>query len=230
MGFELGTFTNRLIELFLGSPLFPYLNDPYIDKNGNEQKDSSKHSKRQPLHLNEAMRNCINSTRFYQQDMITFDIGNEEMEIMHPYYHILEDTPYIRKVGMSTKKTRGSQAKVEPSKRDYGRVNWNGKTFTKEYTRNVRGARNRTNKVSHWTISASGNPIFVNRESNSYLNKHYHYIENILDSGILQQLAQEQGLKMSKRKIDTGLLEEFMSQDNGDLQGFNVLDAIASFN
>lgn len=227
MEFEIGAFTNTLVDLFLESPLFPNLKGEYMSNWGIMQTDEQKHPNRHPTHLKDAAQNCINSTKLYSEGMITFDIGNEDMEKQHPYYHILEDSPVIRKRYRATQKTAGSQAKIQDvGKRDYGRVEWNGKTFTKEYSRNVRGSRNRIESVSHWITSSNGEKKFVNRESNSYANIHYHYIERILDSGILNALAEQYGATL-KRKIDTGLGEEYFSQF--DEAPNNILDIISSF-
>lgn len=227
MAFEIMAFTSRLKDLFLSSPLFPMFHDPYITKNGRVQTDREKHPKREPLHLYDAIDNSIKNSMLQTEGMVTFDIGNEQMERVHPYYHILEDSPYIRKQFKGTTKTKGSQARIENlGQRDYGLVTWNGKTFTKEYQRNIRGKRNRIGKVSHWATDYNGDMYFINRDSNSYLNVHYRYIERILDSGILDILASEQGLKLAKRKIDTGLKEEYFSQLNDQI---DILDIMSSF-
>lgn len=143
--------------------------------------------------------NPISRFDFGEEPFITFEIGNETAERIAPYYHILQDAQYIRKAGYGTKKTRGSQAKVENlGKRDYGRVSFNGKTYSKEYKKNIRGARN--------------------RESEYYFNVHYKYIDKILDE-TLPIIASELGLKL-KRKIDTGLKDEYDFQIVEDLLSF----------
>lgn len=223
--FSLTSFADSIIELFLNSSILPVSSEFYVNKNGISQLYKNKHKDRQPLHLKEAISECIGQTRFTEQDLISFDIGSDKMESMHPYYHILEDTPYIRKKEQGTEKTLGSQAKVEVGKRDYGIVSWNGKTFTKEYARNVRGKRNRLNKTSHWVTNSKGEQEFINRDSNTYLNVHYQYIERILDS-IVDPLADLFGLKKA-RKIDSGLAEEYFSQF--DEAPNNILDIIGSF-
>ena len=227
MEYELGSFADRLQELFITSTLFPYLSEDYMNKYGWSQSDAKKHKGREPLHLKTAVDTCMKETRIRDEISVSFDIGSERLERTHPYYHILEDAPVIRKKNKGTKKTMGSQASIEDvGKRDYGIVSWNGKTFTKEYTRNVRGSRNRANKVSHWERT-NGQDVFVNRESNSYLNTHYHYIENILDSGILNDLAIEYGMKLAKKKIDTGLAEEYFAGLSE--APTNILDILGSF-
>lgn len=201
MEYTIDAFTNRLRELMYAQ--FPYEPDSIT---------RVKHKKR-PLH--------IRDVAFMQNEVMgdettrTFDIGNENAEEKYPYYHILEDAPVIRKRGRGTAKTRGSQVEiVNLGERDYNRISWNGKTYSKEYSRNVRGTRNRIGKVSHWGKSEAGEDIFVNREANAYLNIHYHYIEKMMnEGGILDTLAIEYNMKR-KRTIDSGLEEDYLSQDD----------------
>lgn len=229
MEFEIGAFAKSLQELFVNSQFFPYLDEKYINKYGWTQTDRSKHPKREPLHLRKAVDDCMSETYLnVGENIVEMTIGSEKLERTHPYYHILEDAPVIRKANKGTEKTKGSQAKVEDvGQRDYGRVHWNGKVFAKEYAKNVRGSRDRTSKVSHWTNSG-GRRVFVNRESNAYKNEHYKYIERILDSGILETLASQYGLKMRKRKIDTGLGEEYALQEESNYTT-NIIDILDSF-
>lgn len=218
MEYTIGAFTQALFDLMLESNQFPYMRD--------EELDRAKHSKRNPLHLRDAIKNTTVISG--DDNTQTFDIGNEILETTHPYYHILEDAPIIRKSHRGTKKTKGTQEMIkEISKRDYGYVYWNGKTFTKEYSKNVRGSRNRTTKVSHWTEDYAGNNVFVNRDANSYQNIHYKYIENILNTSVVNQLAMQFGLKV-KRTVDTGLAEEFAMQEGVSVE--DVLAAFDSFN
>ena len=228
MPFDILTFTNRLKELFTESPLFPNAPEYYENEWGHRQLNSEKHKGRQPLKLKTAVIQCIADTTLKEQDTITFDIGSESLERMHPYYHILEDAPVIRKRNKGTEKSLGSQAKIEDvGKRDYGIISFNGKTFSKEYSRNVRGKRNRLDSVDHYITDSRGHVKRVNRESNSYQNVHYRYIERILDSGILELLANENDMKLM-RKSNTGLKDEFAMQE-GLEQGQSLLDIIASF-
>lgn len=219
--FELSAFTTSLQEMFLNNPNMPKSTLYYMDYKGRLQLNSEKHPNRTPLHLQEAIADSFRDSKVVQQDMITFDIGNEKMENMHPYYHILENTPYIRIANQGSKKTKGSQASVEKiGERDYEIVSWNGKTFTKEYRRNVRGMRNRDEKVTR-----RYGQVLVRRDSNSYKNDHYQYIERILDS-ITPLLADIYGLRLA-RKIDNGLAEEYFSQFNE--APANILDILGSF-
>ena len=110
--------------------------------------------------------------------MITFDIGDDYSEQYYPYYHILQDSPVIHKRGKGTAKSKGTMAEIKNlSQRDYGRINFNGKTFSREYTRNVRGAR--ASVISNSTRYVGGKKI--NMDSTTYANTHYHYIDKILD-------------------------------------------------
>lgn len=200
MEFELNDFTKRLRELMYDR--FPNLPNRGINPSG-----TPKHGQHNEEIRNVAFKN--NPTYMLDENSNGFEIGNEFSEEYYPYYHILEDSPYIRKRDKSTKKTRGSQASVEKlGERDYNIISFNGKTYSREYARNVRGARNRTNKVSHWGVDASGKKVWINRESNSYLNEHYHYIENMLNGGILDQIAQEYGLRR-QRTANTSLQEDY---------------------
>lgn len=226
MPFDIVAFTTRLKELFIESPLFPNAPEVYVNEWGNRQSNAEKHKGREPLKLKIAVRDCMNETTMLgNNNSMTFDIGSENLERMHPYYHILENSPIIRKKGQGTEKTKGSQAKIDDvGKRDYERVSFNGKTFSKEYARNVRGKRNRLDSVDHYITDSRGKLKRVNRESNSYQNVHYMYIERILDSGILEVLADENGMKLL-RKSNTGLAEEYAEQE-----GFSGLqDIIDSF-
>lgn len=212
MEYNITDFTNELRSLMYDK--FPL---------ESEELKMAKH-KKTPLHIRDVafMQNEITVS----EDQNIFEIGNVESEEKYPYYHILEDAPVIRKRGKGTNKTKGSQAQIEKAgKRDYGRVSWNGKTFSKEYTRNVRGSRNRIESVSHWT-TVNGVQTFVNREANSYSNIHYHYIEKMLNGGILDTLADMFGLKRA-RTIDTGLADEYAEQEGVSVD--SILETFGSF-
>jgi len=201
MEFDLNTFTNRLRELMY--PLFPYESD-YM---------KLKKHKKTPKHIRDVafMENPIT----FNTNQNIFEIGSENAERDYPYYHILENAPVIRKKGKGTDKTKGSQARVEKSKRDYEQVkisvSGNKWTYTKEYQKNVRGSRNRNASVSHHYRDYNGDDIFVNRQANAYENIHYQYIEKMLNNVVLDQIALEFGLKRM-RTVDAGLEEEYTLQ------------------
>lgn len=212
MEYNITDFTSELRNLMYAK--FPYEDDAI---------KRVKH-KKTPKHIRDVafMENEVINTG----EQTIFDIGNVASEENYPYYHILEDAPVIRKKGKGTTKTKGTQEMVkEKGKRDYGYVYWNGKTFTKEYTRNVRGSRNRIESVSHW-VEENGTRTFINREANSYHNVHYQYIEKMLNNGILDQIAATFGLKRS-RTIKTSLAEEFSEQEGISLE--KVLEVFGSF-
>lgn len=218
MEFTISDFAKRLREMMYAQ--FPSLPDRGRNANG-----SFKHGQYNQQIKDVAFKN--NPTIMVNESEYTFDIGNEYAEEHYPYYHILEDAPYIRKRNRGTAKTRGSQAKVEKlSDRNYSFPTWNGKTFTQEYRRNVRGKRNRIGKVSHWATDYNGNKFFINRESNSYLNEHYQYIERMFNDIILDALALEFGLKRARTEI-TGLEEELAMEWGEDVS--TVLDIFKSF-
>lgn len=224
MAFDINVFTSRLKELFVSSPLFPNMPENYVNEWGVVQSDREKHKGREPLKLKDAVISSMANSTIFAENEISFNIGNEQMEKTHPYYHILENAPVIRKRGKGTDKSRGSQAKIENvGQRDYERVSFNGKTFTKEYAKNVRGKRNRINNVTHFITDSKGNRKMINREAGAYQNIHYMYIERILDSGILNTIAEEQGLKVM-RKSNTGLAEEYFAQQ-GELDLASIIDS-----
>ena len=208
MEYNLDAFFTSLISYIGSSPLFPYMQD--------EELDQKKHQKRNPLHLKDALFD--NLQPIHSLNSITFDIGNGSLETTHPYYHILENSQVIRKKGRATTKTKGSQASIEKSKRDYERITWNGKTYSKEYSRNVRGSRSLLGKAQKraWIVDDQGiGPAWENMQSPYYANTHYRYIENILESGVLDMLAAEFGLRRMRTK-NSGLEEEFMLQESMD--------------
>lgn len=224
MAFDINVFASRLKELFVSSPLFPNMPENYVNEWGIVQSDREKHKGREPLKLKDAVISSMTNSTIFAENEISFNIGNEQMEKTHPYYHILENAPVIRKRGKGIDKSRGSQAKIENvGQRDYERVSFNGKTFTKEYAKNVRGKRNRIDNVTHFVSDSRGNRKMINREAGAYQNVHYMYIEKILDSGILNTIAEEQGLKVM-RKSNTGLAEEYFAQQ-GELDLASIIDS-----
>lgn len=234
MEYSLALFVSKLKEWFINSSAFPYYEISKNQEFGNrQQSDFSKHPNRNPTHLKDVAKQCVeSSTTNTTENSYEFNYGNAVMETNYPYYHILEDSYVIRKRGRGTKKTKGSQDKEKIlANRDYSRVSWNGKTFTKEYSRNVRGTRNRINSVSHWALNEDlAGFHWENANSRSYLNTHYKYIENILDNDVVIRLASYFGLKQA-RKSDTGLGEEYGMQPesqytteiNSVLDGFATL-------
>lgn len=217
MEFQIATFTQTLRDKM-------YKRFPNLKDRGKNPTGSFKHGQ-----YNEEIRDVAfkkNPTIVVNENQQTFDIGNTYAEEHYPYYHILEDSPYIRKRDRGTEKTRGSQAKIENlGERNYSFPTWNGKTFVQEYRRNVRGKRNRLDKVSYWATDYKGDKFFINRESNSYLNVHYQYIEKMLNI-ITLELASEFNLK--KARVEKTGLEEELAMEWGESVE-TILDIFRSF-
>lgn len=200
MEYTLGSFTKRLREL-----MYDYF--PRLEGRGFNPSGTPKHGQ-----YNEEIRDVAfmdNPVFMLDMDSNAFEIGNDYAEEHYPYYHILEDSPYIHKRDKATTKSAGSQAKVEKkSQRDYNVISFNGKVYSKEYSRNVRGKRNRLGKVSYWATDYKGDMYFLNRDAKEYLNVHYHYIENMMNNVVLDQLALEFGMKVGRTQL-TSLQEDY---------------------
>ena len=220
MDFEKHTFSTRLRELFFNSPMFPIMIGDYVSKWGQTQSDAQKHKDRNPTHLKQAAEQEVANTVVESENTITFDYGSVKLERIYPYYHILQNSPVIRKANKGTKKSKGIQVLQSVEKRDFESVYWNGKTFTKEYSRNVRGSRVNLSKT---TMHLNGE--YINTGANQYLNIHYKYIDRILDS-IAPQIASEFGLKLGRKQYK-GLAEEFALQEGVSVE--SVLEAFDSF-
>lgn len=198
--FSLEAFANDIRQNLYDN--FPYESDEIV---------MQKHLKR-PSHI----RDVALGLPLLSNGTIVFEIGNNYAEEFYPYYHILEDAEVIRKRGRGTKLSKGSQDKIEIAggKRDYGRINFNGKTFTREYQKNVRGERSRVAKSTYNIVGSDGVVYKINKDTNYYRNKHFHYIERILNN-TLPWVAQANGLKM--KRTETSSLEndyETQEQDN----------------
>lgn len=226
MEYDIGAFTRDLMKVIYESPKFPYMEGDYVDRHGRSQPDSKKHPKRTPTHLKQVVSSEMMNTLMIGETNAQFDLGSERLEREYPYYHILEDSLVIKKRGRATTQTKGSQMFVQDKgKRDYGIVYWNGKTFTKEYSKNVRGSRVNLGKVQQ-----RHGDTFVNTGENQYLNIHYHYLENILGTGTfspLESLAEKYGLKLMARTVDSGLIDDFAEQEGVSID--KVLEAFDSF-
>lgn len=215
MDFNIDSFTNRLMELIADN--VPYETEESYDKrhknrNGKRLKDLFSTNS-----LQKSDQNAFNTTISQNINTRTVDVGGPMAEAIMPQYHILQQAQVIHKRGRATTKSKGSQDKVKPMERDYEKVTWNGKTFTKEYDKNVRGSRNRAEKLLSPKLRYTNDKYQIDDRYNQnvYVNTHYKYIDRILDT-ITPWLAGEYGLKLS-RKMDTGLQEEYKSQQNEEL-------------
>ena len=207
MEYTISGFVDRLRGLMKDE--FPYLEGRGFNKSGTpKHKDHNDEIRKVAFERN--------PTVIVDENTLTFDIGNEYAETYYPYYHILEDAPVIRKRYRSTEKTRGSQANIkELGKRDYGRINFNGKTYSREYARNIRGERNKVVQNAQQNVYVGNEKFVINKSANSYKNEHYHYIENMLEK-IVPIIAGEFGLGIGRKQI-TDLSDEFKEQTEADI-------------
>ena len=215
--FDIQSFATRIRDTLYDN--FPYENE---DINQQKHKNRNKHVR------DVALKNNAIVT---QDNKVVFDIGNNYAESEYPYYHILQDAEVIRIRGKGTTKSRGSQAKIEKlSSRDYGIVSWNGKTYSKEYAKNVRGKRSLYDKSRRYAVGTDGKTYVINKNANYYANKHYRFIDRILDQ-TMTFIGQDFGLKL-KRKVDTGLQEEYNASNKTSttpLSIENILDIFGSY-
>lgn len=208
--FDLLSFTNSIRQNLYDN--FPYESDIV---------SSVKHKNR-PLHIRDIAFMYLPITQ--NENSIMFEIGSEYAEEYYPYYHILEDAQVIRKRGKGTKGSRGSQAEIkELGKRDYGRINFNGKTYSREYRKNVRGERSRLGTATKVVVGSNGKVYRVNPNADYYANKHYQYIERTLNM-VLPWLANEYGMRMGRTE-QTDLSSEFQEQESQD----RIINTLRSF-
>ena len=220
MEYDLSAFANKIRDTL-------YDNFP-LSKSLRNKSGSLKHPNRKGHARDYAFKNL---PMIHTQDTITFDIGSPNAELNYPHYHILEDAEVIRIRGKGTKTSKGSQDKISDKKaRDYGRVSWNGKTYTQEYKKNVRGIRSKTGKAKQYFVDSNGVAHVINETASSYVNIHYHYIERTLNA-TLSFIANEMGLKMLRTQ-NTGLGDEAQLQANADA-GIdfvgNIIDTLSSY-
>ena len=218
--FSVDAFTNRLIQLMYDK--FPLDTDAEMRKHGRTE-----HLRDAVFNVNDGVFDTIVTQNMESR---SFEIGSPILEAKRPAYHILESAPTIRKRGRGSEKTKGSQENItNPMERDYERVSFNGKTYSKEYSRNVRGQR--MSKATDYRYKGAfvqnGKVKYTvaNANSNSYVNVHYQYIEKMLNGSIVDQLASEFGLK-KQRVQSTGLEEEYLDQQMQDI--FNTIDMLNS--
>lgn len=175
-----------------------------------DKVNDSKHPNRKGKHMRDIAFKDLPIT--VNLETRTFDIGSPMAEAIVPQYHILQNSEVIKKRGRGTTTSKGSQDKEQNLlMRDYERIFWNGKTYSKEYTKNVRGSRSKASKISAPKLRYR-NGEYIPMQSNSYVNVHYRYIDRILDT-ITPWLADTYGMRLG-RKQDTGLEEEYNMQES----------------
>lgn len=217
---DLNGFANKIWStLYQNMPVSKSLTNP---------SGSKKHKDREG-HMRDFALGKTPSATMLPNGSYVFEIGNQLAEENYPHYHILEDSEVIAKRNRGTQKSKGSQDTLAKKDRDYSRVtrriSVNKQTgevrtdskgnvkynYYQEYRKNVRGKRSLIGKAR------AGDKTY-----RYYPNKHYHYIENILDR-TLAFIGQDFGLKLQARTIDTGLQDEANYQDTLDMEGLRSL-------
>lgn len=217
MEFDIDSFLKSIFDTLKGS--VPY---------ESPQNYADKHAKRSGARLKDLF-DLDKNTIITNINMRTVDVGSPMAEAKMPHYHILQQAEVIRKRGKGTTTSKGSQDKEKNLLlRDYERVSFNGKTFSKEYNKNVRGQRSKARLLNEPKLRYINGQYVANEKSNSYVNIYYQYIDKILDRA-LPFIANDYGMKMS-RKLDTGLQEEYALQMDTDYEeNLPFLNMIDSF-
>ena len=202
-----------------------YIHFPY---EWNEYRNKSKHPNRTGHIRDVAFRD---NPVIVGENTISFDIGNNNAEAKYPYYHILQDVPVIHKRPRKDERPSDnkSQSKVKNLvKRDYGKVSFNGKTYSREYAKNVRGSRySVVERASKWIPNElKGGIEWGNAESRYYNNVHYHYINNILELSI-KLVAPLFGYRLAQVK-GTSLKDDYDMQEEIELDSM-LEDMINSY-
>jgi hypothetical protein len=164
------------------SPIFPF-------DDGKREAGQKPRPQFKPHARNVALKN--NFITVVSPDVQVFELGNETAERTAPQYHILEDAKVIANPGRGTKKSKGSQGLIaNKAKRDYS-VEIpvaNKTTTTQEYRPSFKEGRR------NYSLSQSllGNKRKSQKEyektnktvSAFRYNKHYAYIERILEQQV----------------------------------------------
>jgi len=179
-----------------------------------------------PHAKNVALKN--NFITVVSPDIQLFEIGNEVAERTAPQYHILEDAKVIANPYRGTKKSKGSQAKIaDKAKRDYSVENpvSSSTKVSQEYRPSFKEGRR------NYSLSQG---LLVNKnyearnEAKPYrYNKHYAYIERILEKEV-PSIASDLGITLESYRglnVAETAVEEMVGDmsDNGILGMFGGL-------
>jgi hypothetical protein len=163
--------------------------------------------KRKKDHMKEKVYN--NQIIVISPDVQYFELGNENAERITPHYHILEDAKIIRMPSKGTKKSKGSQRTIaDKAKRDYGQLIYvpskeYGYQVVQEYRQNMTRNYDGTKKAITQPREYSKRKQVSNINKRNYrYNKHWQYIERILDS-VVRGLAIETNTKLKKGTEDS---------------------------
>lgn len=201
------------------SPLFPF-------DNGKRLAGQKPRPQFKPHMRNVALKN--NPIIVLSPEMQIFEIGNEIAERTAPQYHILEDAKQIMNPYRGTRRSKGSQAKIQDkAKRDYSTM-IQGKSSTgyvQEYRQSFKEGRRSyqgsTNLLENKRLYQNNNVPQKFR-----YNRHYAYIERILEKEV-PQIASSLDITLESYRglnvAETPSLELFAdTQDNGFLGGLGI--------
>jgi hypothetical protein len=166
------------------SPIFPF-------DNGTRSPGQQPRPQFKPHARNVALKN--NFITVVSPDVQMFELGNETAERTAPQYHILEDAKTIANPGKGTAKSRGSQRLIaNKAKRDYS-VEVpvaNKTTTTQEYRPSFKEGR-RSYTESQDALRIKQGLLEYDRKYHKSktqqkfrYNKHYAYIERILEKEV----------------------------------------------
>jgi hypothetical protein len=168
-----------------------------------------------PHAKNVALKN--NFITVVSPDIQLFEIGNEVAERTAPQYHILEDAKVIANPYRSTKKSRGSQGLIaNKAKRDYSVENpvSSSTKVSQEYRPSFKEGRR------NYSLSQG---LLVNKnyearnEAKPYrYNKHYAYIERILEKEV-PSIASDLGITLESYR-GLSVAEPAVSKTFGDVE------------
>jgi hypothetical protein len=157
------------------SPIFPF-------DDGKREAGQRPRPQFKPHARNVALKN--NYITVVSPDVQVFELGNETAERTAPQYHILEDAKVIANPGRGTAKSRGSQAKItDKAKRDYS-VEIpvaNKTTTTQEYRPSFKEGRRNYDLIADKQWKKESNRKVFKTQNKFRYNKHYAYIERILE-------------------------------------------------
>lgn len=159
------------------SALFPF-------DDGTREAGQKPRPQFKPHARNVALKN--NYITVVSPDVQVFELGNEQAERTAPQYHILEDAKRIANRGRGTVKSKGSQAMIaNKAKRDYSVTLLlpNTNKTTQEYRPSFKEGRRNYGQATNLL----GDKVEAKKKSagNKFrFNKHYAYIERILEKEV----------------------------------------------
>jgi len=208
------------------NPLFPF-------DDGKRQAGQKPRPQFKPHMRNVALKN--NPILVLNPDIQIFEIGNETAERTAPQYHILEDAKQIMNPYRGTRRSKGSQAKIQDkAKRDYSTMiqGESSTGYVQEYRQSFKeGRRNYQQAQDVLRIKGENMAYDKKYQKNNVpakfrYNKHYAYIERILEKEV-PQIASSLNITLESYRglnvAETPSLELFAdTQDNGFLGGLGI--------